>query len=372
MKLEKPLAAGATALALIVGGGAGATTDARQGRNRPQALATLETAPRIDFPAPTDSNSPAYWLLFHGARRLVVVNSSPDPVISIGSALDALTVSLPAAYRSPRNGARWMEAIVPDDAGRLYGYYHNEPAGICGDEPLTAPRIGAARSLNGGRSWTDLGLVLEAPPGPPDCGTPNRYFAGGVGDFSVILNRDASDLYFLFSSYAAPLALQGVGVARMRWSDRDDPQGRVAVWDDGAWRDPAVLDEEWVYPAPTPIFPAATSWHQRRGVVDAFWGPSVHWNTAIERYVVLLNRASDAEWTQEGIYMSTTKTVEDPRSWSPPAQLVSGGEWYPQVMGLEPGIGTDKLAGQRARFFMGGSSRHEIVFDAPAVTAVPR
>lgn len=127
-----------------------------------------------------------------------------------------------------------------------------------------------------------------------------------------------------------------------------------------------------MYPAPSPILPAAVSWHSRRGVVDAFWGPSVHWNTYLERYVMLLNRANDAEWTQEGIYMSVTASIEDPASWPAPRKLLDGGRWYPQVMGLEAGSGTDKLAGQRARFFMSGTSEHELVFQPRDGAAVPR
>ena len=40
---------------------------------------------------------------------------------------------------------------------------------------------------------------------------------------------------------------------------------------------------------------------------------------------------------------------------------MDGGGWYPQVAGLEPG-GTDKLAGQRARFFITGRSEAFIEF----------
>ena len=87
---------------------------------------------------------------------------------------------------------------------------------------------------------------------------------------------------------------------------------------------------------------------------------------------MLLNRAADMEWTQQGIYLSATPAIEDPESWSAPQQLLDGGRWYPQVMGLEPGSGTDKLAGERARFFMGGTSEHEIVFQPRGDAAVRR
>jgi hypothetical protein len=88
----------------------------------------------------------------------------------------------------------------------------------------------------------------------------------------------------------------------------------------------------------------------------------VHWNTYLEQYVMLLNRASDERWSQEGIYVSFARSLEDPGAWSPPVRLLSGGAWYPQVMGLAFGEGTDKVAGQRARFLMSGISDALIEF----------
>ncbi len=344
-----------------------AQSDARQ---RP--LAVLEAAPHISFPSATDSNSPAYWRLFRGMPQLVVITSAPTPVISIGPTLDQLGVTAGTGFSSTAGGNRWIEAVLPDAVGRLFGYYHFEPFDHCDDGSKTAPSIGAARSFDGGRSWTDLGVVIGAPPGEINCDTTNRYFAGGVGDFSVVLDRNQNDLYFLFSTYGPDLAHQGVAVARMLWSHRMAPQGQVATWSAGAWRYPVPVDGGWAYAAPSPIFPARLSWHDRRGNVDAYWGPSVHWNTFLKRYVMLLNRATDSTWTQEGIYLSATATIEDPASWREPQKLVDGGVWYPQVIGLEPGFGTDRLAGERARFFLGGVSRYEIRFLEPEAVAVPR
>jgi hypothetical protein len=77
---------------------------------------------------------------------------------------------------------------------------------------------------------------------------------------------------------------------------------------------------------------------------------------------MLLNRAQDAHWRQEGIYVAFGKALEDPASWSQPRRLMAGGQWYPQVIGTEVGVGTDKLAGVRARFFMAGRSQYFIQF----------
>ena len=55
--------------------------------------------------------------------------------------------------------------------------------------------------------------------------------------------------------------------------------------------------------------------------------------------------------------------LDDPDAWSTPRKLMSGGGWYPQVAGIEAGIGTDKVAGQRARFFSTGKSEQLIEFE---------
>jgi hypothetical protein len=264
----------------------------------------------------------------------------------------------------------WMEAIVPDDNGTWYGYYHHErPAEACGDMWRAIPRIGAARSYDLGATWEDLGVVLEAPPETLACRTTNQYFVGGVGDFSVALNARAQDLYIFFSQYGRTLEEQGVTVARMAWADRDAPSGKAMVWlHDRTWLPASVVDEggavSYSYPPGTPIHAAADGWHDDTSV-DAFWGPAVHWNTYLQQYVMLLNHAVDPSWMQEGIYVSFAKTLDDPQAWSQPQKVLDGGLWYPQVVGTETGTGTDRTASQRARFYLGGLSDYLIEFIRP-------
>jgi hypothetical protein len=354
--------------------GAALVSGAAESSVRTRPITTLEPAGRIELPSRVDSNSPAYWALVGGRRLLHVINSSPDPMVSKGRSAAELSFTRPVSFDNGINGSRWMEAVVPDDDGTLYGYYHNEPSGACGiNSTLTVPRIGAAVSWDNGLTWRDLGIILEAPPDSTTCSTPNTYDAGGVGDFSVMLDADGRDLYIFYSSFTRQPAFQGVSVARMLWSDRDQPRAAVSIWDDGIWR-PAEIDEDddVVYPAGTPIFPAAGSWHDASGRVDAFWGPSVHFNTSLNRYVMLLNHATSGSFTQEGIYVSSAASLEDPRGWPAPHRILSGGKWYPQVIGSEQGTGTDRLAGARARFFMGGVSEYEIVFTPADDRAVAR
>jgi hypothetical protein len=233
------------------------------------------------------------------------------------------------------------------------------------------PRIGAARSTNRGRTWEDLGIILEAPAGTSVCDTQNRYFVGGVGDLSVLLDPDDQDLYLFFSQYGRGPAAQGVAFARMAWADRDSPVGRVAVWQQGAWVPPTAIEVDTAegleivgfrYPAGTSLWATSEPWHDARPANNAFWGPSVHWNTFLGAYVMLLNRAKDEAFAQEGIYVSYSATLDTPTAWSAPQRLLTGGAWYPQVLGLEARTGTDKVAGELARFWMAGFSDSIIHF----------
>jgi hypothetical protein len=77
---------------------------------------------------------------------------------------------------------------------------------------------------------------------------------------------------------------------------------------------------------------------------------------------MLLSRAGTPGFGQDGIYVSFSPTLTAPGKWTSPARILSGGEWYPQVVGLEPGTGSDKDAGAVVRFFMAGVSEHVLVF----------
>jgi len=196
------------------------------------------------------------------------------PHRSEGPDLADRTPAVAVTWVNPPEQGVWLEAVVADDAGTWYGYYHNERAGVeCGDTGKVTPRIGAARSSDRGVTWEDLGPILEAPP-----------------ETSVPLGRGTTPK-------ASPTRCGAVG--------------------------------------------------------------SLH--TYLNRYVMLLNRASDVHFTQEGIYVSLSESLDQPGRWSAPRLILPGGSWYPQVVGLEPGD-TDKTAGRVARLFLHGTSSYLLEF----------
>lgn len=341
-------------------------------QNAPAAnpQARLSATSRLKLTGDVDSNSPAVWDLSAGLLRLFVITSyDGHPSTASGRNLAQMGPARPSPLEPWPGGGVWIEAVVPDVDGTWYGYYHNEmPASdVCPGSDKVIPRIGAARSRDQGRTWEQLGTVLEAPFGQFSCSTNNVFFVNGVGDFSVQLDPESRDLYFFFSQYERAMMDQGVAVGRLAWADRDDPVGKMMVWRTRVWL-PAAREINrgeqtfWVYGAGSSLFPVSDGWHDPGTTTDAFWGPSVHWNTYLQMYVMLLNRARDTKYDEEGIYVSFAPRLDDPRLWSPPAKILTGGSWYPQVIGLDDGIGTDKVAGEWARFFMAGTSEYLIRF----------
>ena len=377
-------------LTLFVGASAVAASGhvSAQGVGQPYAL--LLPASTITFPNETDSNSPALWELVDGQWTLTLFNSVAGRAeLSAGRSVTRLVDLGEVAFvTAPPLGGYWFEAVVRD-TDAWYGYYHNELEGfVCAGSGKVLPRIGAARSDDHGRTWTDLGPVIETPPGEEQCDTRNHYFAGGVGDFSALVDADRNYVYFYYSQYAEKADRVGVSVARMAWAARDAPRGRVDIWNGSAWLPPTLApsapepgaeDDDagdlpeapapdtdqtavWTQPLATPIFAAAHRWDDATPLVDVLWGPSIHWNAHLESYVMLLNKAVSNEWRQGGVFVSYNTRLDDPEGWTTPVRLFSGGDWYPQVIGLDEGQGTDAYAGATARFFMAGRSDNTIRF----------
>ena len=176
-----------------------------------------------------DSNSPAYW----DGDTFYLINSFLHPWRNSGP--DLFHLSAPVSTHLGSTNDRlwiWIESTWKDDDGTLYGIYHYEPDNVCfGNSHLpTAPKIGWLRSIDNGLSWSDLGFVLAADPADFRCDTQSPWDAGGEGDFSVMLDHVKDYFYIFFSSYVKNFQEQGVGVARLRYADRDNPAGKAQKW----------------------------------------------------------------------------------------------------------------------------------------------
>ena len=312
---------------------------------------TLRPARPVTMPSSVDSNSPALWqdgqLVVYNSTGVGPVRSSGINQLHLG---DSQWVTLGHSTHRPY----WIESTWMDTDGTIFAWYHHEPQGLCGGIHLTAPEIGALVSYDGGNSFLDMGIILSSGY-PIDCSAPNGYFAGGNGDFSVILGKNQKYFYFLFSNYAGPQDAQGVAVARMPLDQRHTPVGAVEKYFQGKWREPGLGGQV------TAIFPANVVWNDPS--TDAFWGPSVHWNSHLQKFVMLLNHSCCTPgWPQEGVYVSFNSALSNPQGWSTPVKILDGGSWYPQVIG-QGADGTDKLADHLARFYVYGESDWQIVFD---------
>jgi hypothetical protein len=228
------------------------------------------------------------------------------------------------------------------------------------------PRIGAVVSHDGGDTFQDLGIVLSSGDAP-NCNAQNGFFAGGHGDFSVILEPKGEYFYFLFDNYGGAANTQGVTMARLAFADRANPVGNVHKYYQGTWDQPGVGGRV------TAVLPVRVPWE--RSNTDAFWGPSVSWNTHTNQYVIMLNRACcRPEWPQEGIYISYSSDISNPSTWSSPVKILTPAQigfapgFYPQLVGMGPRE-SDSLTSQVSRIFVKGVSRWELVF--PAAVAPP-
>jgi hypothetical protein len=319
--------------------------------------AELRSVPRRDLPTRVDGNSPSFWR--DGQLHLFTSIGMPA-MISRGQSQFGPWVSETVEGSLQDRYPAWVEAAWLDSDGILFAWYHHEPLGLCGEGSIiSAPEIGAVVSFDGGRTLEDLGIILKSGD-DVNCDAGNGYFGSGHGDFSVIPDRDHRYFYFIFSNYAGGSDEQGVAVARMAYEDRFGPAGAVWKFRDANWNEPGLGGRV------TAVYPAAKTWENADA--DSYWGPSVHWNTYLQKYVILMNRACcETGWLQEGIYISYVSQLDDPGSWSEPVKLLDAEKigfragFYPQIMGFEEGE-TDSVSGWSARLYIQGISKWEIMF----------
>lgn len=313
----------------------------------------------------TDGNSPLVWInnelhLFYNYW------STPDKraysLVAKGSDLSSFQERTFIEIGSdPLVTHRWFESVIKTDHNVLFAFYHSEEASPCSFY-IKAPQIGVARSEDQGKTWQNLGFIIEAPMSENNCEAKNGFFSNGTGDFSVLVDQEKEYIYIYFSNYPMRLQLgdQGIAVARLPYRDLNNPSGKAMRWFEGSFSEPGLGGRS------TPFFKTKRDF--THADADSLWGPAISYNTFLKKYVMLLARTQggnppDWVWPTEGIYMSVSEDLTNPLAWSEPVQILKHGHWYPQFVGTDSSKQeTDSLMGERARFFVEGHSRLQVRF----------
>lgn len=319
------------------------------------------------------SSDPAGPLYLFTSDGWSTCRLSCESIEDLGNWLDVVEVELPQPEEG-ENLAVYIEAIIPDSVGDLYGFYHIEYPIChvedrryrCDSRGMMSPAIGAAVSGDDGLTWKDQGIIISTGHWACDGWIGNGDFIGGNGDFSAVLDLTRTYVYFYYTNYYGGPTEQGIAVARMKWKMRDLEAPAMSVWKwyEGGWtekglggRTSAVIqvEEPWDDPG-----------------YDSFWGPAVHYNSYLRAFVMLLNHTSGSAerlcWPadRESIYVSYCFDLDRPYLWTDPKPLTDVEKRhfrYPQIVGMEDGE-TDREAGQHMRFFLWGRSTKTLTFHA--------
>lgn len=304
---------------------------------------------------------------------------SPDEVFSTPtSQYKAPKMPLNAPVGKPGlHGAVWFESVyqdAKDPSGKtLYALYHNEnypetlpfnpetgegyidknwPLGLTDRiTPAAVPRIGIMKSLDGGKSWENNGIILEDLQDRMILKPFNtsKTFAGGVGDPSAVASGDY--LYIFYGEYGYPgtfeeqsydpekeWAGQCISVARIALKDLDAPQGKAFRWNGTDFSAP------W-NGIGQPISALQIAKDQGGGPASSLkggfhWGPSVSWNTYLNAWVMLMGHVEGQSWVGDKVYISFNtepNLANATNKWTKPRLLVHRPGrvlWYPSLQPL--------------------------------------
>lgn len=299
------------------------------------------------------------------------------------------------------HGAVWFETLYKDPNDKtdktLFALYHNEnypstlpfdsstgvgyldvnwPQGLKGPETKTAVcRIGIMKSVDGGNSWVDKGILIQDFQ-PRLILKPHNTginFAGGVGDPSAIANGDY--LYVFFGEYGYPenydpanydtaveWSGQCISMACILLSDLDNPVGKAKRWDGKGFDATDVSAGVPVKSLQIPLAQGGGPASSPRAKYH--WGPSVSWNNYLQCWVMLMAKAEGPSWKGSSIYISYNTNADlgngnNSQEWSTPKLLLNKPGhtiWYPSLQPIN--TREEKLKkytslnlGQKARLF---------------------
>lgn len=145
-----------------------------------------------------------------GSISLLIAGGSSSWLLS-GTSLTSLTSAqrvLVPTTGSWDNGYAGMSAVVSDDNGTLWGFYHGEDHVGLPNLPGTSipgfyARIGLASSNDGGRTWTKLGYVIESHVPKHTTGDGAAFHADqGAGEPGALWSADGRWLYLYYSDHS--------------------------------------------------------------------------------------------------------------------------------------------------------------------------
>ncbi|MEO7961233.1 MAG: hypothetical protein ABIR19_06795, partial [Ginsengibacter sp.] len=274
------------------------------------------------------------------------------------------------------HGAVWFETLYKDSSDKtgkmLFALYHNEnypstlpydstdgtgyrdvdwPQGLKGPETKTAVcRIGIMKSVDGGKSWADKGILLQDYQ-PRLILRPHNTginFAGGVGDPSAVANGNY--LYIFYGEYGYPGSYnssnydsssewsgQCISIASIPLADLENPAGKAKRWDGAGFDAPS--DSVGKPVASLQIPQSAGGGPASSPTGKYFWGPSVSWNTFLNCWVMLMAKAEGPSWKGSSIYISFNLNADlgggkNSQEWSTPKLLLNKPDhtiWYPSL-----------------------------------------
>jgi len=299
------------------------------------------------------------------------------------------------------HGAVWFETVYQSPADKsgktLYALYHNEnypstlpydsatgtgyidyrwPEGLTGPQsPAAVCRIGIMKSIDGGHSWENKGIVLEdlQPRMILKPFNTSKTFAGGVGDPSAIASGD--HLFIFYGEYGYPAVYdstkydaktewtgQCISIASIQLKDLDDPVGKVKRWDGKAFAAPYNSIGKPVASLQIPIEDGGGAASSPTG--GFHWGPSVSWNTYLNQWVMLMGHVTGSSWKGSKIFISFNPNKDlsigdNAQQWSKPKLLLDKTGyivWYPSLQPTQSKEDVEKRytclqLGQTARLF---------------------
>lgn len=386
-------------------------------KTTPQAV--LIPSEKFNFNSFVDCNMATVWV--GDTFRIFPGKYGEDPLwgdahelkYASGSSVDEVFKRNPNEFTEPSmptnaavnanglHGAVWFETLYKDTSDAsdktLFALYHNEnypstlpydsvngtgyrdvdwPQGLKGPETKTAVcRIGIMKSVDGGKSWADKGILLQDYQ-PRLILKPHNTginFAGGVGDPSAVANNGY--LYIFYGEYGYPGTYnsstydsslewngQCISIARIPLADLENPVNKAKRWDGKSFNAPA--DSVGV-----PVSSIQIPQHEGGGPASSptakyFWGPSVSWNTYLNCWVMLMAKAEGPSWKGSSIYISFNLNADlgegnNSQEWSTPKLLLDKPGhtiWYPSLQPFATADAKEKKytsvkLGKKARLF---------------------